>query len=714
MLGTAKSAFGHSNYHMKQGETALSGRIGENIDGPNLRGQLFTASHWLAALLAVVCYLNILPNDFCDDGIPIVEQNPLVYAPGQWLSIWTTDYWHMAKDATPNRDLLYRPLAITTYRAVTALFGESPAPQHAVNILLHALVTIGVVSLARVITIAPAVPLLAGLIFATLPIHSEVIANAVGRADLLAALGTIGALLAYYHVPRTVGPQTHLITYALLPLSVFVALSAKESGVAVLALLPLWHLLSPNRARGPWIIAMLIPALLYFALRYHALEGNLFQKPALTKTVNMLVDAPAWQRGLGALQLWGMYWLKTVWPDILSVNYSVNALRPSTSLVHGHVLLGLAVTFALAATAWHAWRRDARTIVFLIAAIVVSYLPTANLLMLIQVSFAERIWYLPSVFVCVLAAWLLRDVLRPRMAWIIVGCLVAGMSFRTVVRNSEWRDNLTVYGAAYRDAPNAVGALRLFGNELVTAGEYAEGIELLKKAIEIDLGFTDAQRSLGQAYLLVGNAQDAVRHLQIADMQIPGHPPTQAALRAAREALARSGDSTLTALRQQADASPNALAAEIALLRALRDAGQLDEAMQRMRDNASRFDSAADWHYERGVTLVTANRLDEAVSAYERSSELNPSVPSRLVEQAMLRLERRSADDLPRAEKLTADALRQSPGLPEALVCRAELSALRGDLTSAARDYAAAIRALDPSDPRLPYWRERAQTLGGG
>jgi len=166
-------------------------------------------------------------------------------------------------------------------------------------------------------------------------------------------------------------------------------------------------------------------------------------------------------------------------------------------------------------------------------------------------------------------------------------------------------------------------------------------------------------------------------------------------------------------LRQQADASPNDLTAEVVLLRALRDAGQLDEALRRLRDNAARFDSAADWHYERGVTLVTANRLDEAVSAYERSSELNPTVPSRLVEQAMLRLERRAADDLSRAEQLTADALRQSPGLPEALVCRAELSALRGDLATAARDYAAALRALDPSDPRRPFWQQRAQTLGG-
>ena len=703
-------------------EAALTGRTGVIADGRNPRhGLARPPAELVAALVALTCYVNVLPNDFCDDGIPIVEQNPLVQDPDQWLAIWTTDYWHMAWDATPNRDLLYRPLAITSFRVVQSLFGEAPWPQHAFNMLLHALVTIGVVRLTRLIVPNSPAPWLAGLFFAALPIHNEVIANAVGRADLLAALGTIGALLAYHHVgwasPTTVGRvglQTHLLWRLTLAISVFSALSAKENGVAVLALLPLWSVIARKRPSWSTVFAVIFPAVLYFVLRYQALDGHLFQKPALTKTVNMLVDAPGWQRALGALQLWGMYWLKTLWPDTLNVNYSINALRPATSLVHAHVLIGLTVLLILVLVTLQAWKRGSRDIVFIVCGVVVAYAPTANLLVLIQVSFAERIWYLPSAFVCVLAGAAFRSDLARPATWLVIALLVGGMAMRNLVRNTEWRDNLTLYAAAYRDAPHAVGALRLYGNELVSVGEYVAGIELLQKAIEIDLGFTDAQRSLGQAYLLSENYADAVRHLQIADMQIPGHPPTQAALRAAREALGRSNVEALAALRAQADAEPGDVTPEIMLLSALRAAGLLDQALNRLENGAARFAGNADWQYQRGVTLVTANRLDEAIAAYERSAELNPAVPSRLIEQAMLRLERRMDNDLDRAGLLTAEALLQSPGLPEALVCRAELFALRGDFAAAAQDYQQAIKSLDPSDPRRRFWQQRAQTLGGG
>lgn len=707
----------------------MTGRSGEEQVVPNLRGGLIRLGPELcAALVATLCYLNVLPNDFCDDGVPIVEQNPLVQQPDQWLRNWTTDYWFQSKDAAPNRDLLYRPLTLTSLRAVRTWFGDAPWPQHVLNILLHAVVTVGVVRLCRTVTTGDGAAWTAGLLFAALPIHTEVIANVVGRADLLATLGTIGALLTCHqqgwrspsHQNRdSEGADSDVVTGTAcggllwLALFVFTALSAKESGVCVLALLPLGHWVWRRKPSGAWLVAMVIPALLYFALRYHALEGHLFQKPALTKTVNMLVDAPAWQRVLGAAQLWGMYWTKTIWPDILSVNYSINALRPATSVFHPYVLVGMGVLVALLAVVVGRWRRGERGIAFVAGAIIISYLPTANLLVLIQVSFAERIWYLPSAFVCVLCGWLWGPFLIRPAAWLAIGLVIFGMTVRCGVRNSEWRDNLTLYAAAYRDAPDAVGALRLFGVELVRVGDYERGIELLHRAIEIDLGFTDAQRSLGQAYLLMGDPESAVRHLQIADMQIPDHPPTQAALRHARAILLETRQSSLNTLHQEADSAPGDAEKEIALLRALREVGLLDDVLDRLRLQEPRFQGRADWQYEYAVTLVTANRLDEAVERYEQSLALDRAHPARLVELAMLRIERRQGDDLEHAAQMADEALRQAPGLPEALVCRAELLALSGDFSTAADHYRKAIASLEAADPRRRFWMQRAKTLGG-
>ncbi len=112
----------------------------------------------------------------------------------------------------------------------------------------------------------------------------------------------------------------------------FLAASAKEIGVSLALLLPAWHGFwrrgSPARpalsaATARLLLAAPAAALLaYLGLRYHALGGRLHQEPGLTKTINVLVDAPTWQHALGVVQLWGMYWAKSIWPAELSVNYS--------------------------------------------------------------------------------------------------------------------------------------------------------------------------------------------------------------------------------------------------------------------------------------------------------------------------------------------------------------------------------------------------------
>ncbi|MBI4719213.1 MAG: hypothetical protein HY763_15555 [Planctomycetes bacterium] len=679
----------------------------------------------VAALAAIVCYANILPNDYCDDGVPIVAENPLVYEPGRWLDIWTTDYWYQAKEATPTRDLLYRPVALVTYRLVHEAAGGAAFAQLLTNLLLHAILSALVARLGRHLTDSGTVALTAGVLFAVLPIHSEVVANVVGRADLLASLGTLLALLCQRRVSAAATRGASVRWQIAAAGAAFVALGAKENGAAVAALVPVFHLywtrLAPQRHElgrsRPLpslltLVSLLVPLGVYLALRYHALEGQLVQKPALTKTVNVLVDAPAWQHVLGVLQLWGMYWWKTLWPAVLSVNYSINAVRLATEPADPLVLLGVAACGLLAAASVVAWRRSAPSTALLAIALLISYAPTANALVLIQVFFAERNWYLPSLWWTLLAGAALARVAR-RPAGIAVLLLVAaGMSARCWIRSGEWRNNLTLYAAAYRDHPQGVGALRLYGQELVGVGDLRGGIELLRRAVEIDLGFTDAHRSLGVAYLLAGEAGAAVRHLQLADMQVPGHPPTRAALSDARARLAEAQGRHLAELKTQTDADPSNVRAAIAWARGLRESGQVEEALAAFRAGESTFASDADWQYEFAVTLVYGNHLDAALERYAVCLSLNPDAPERLVEAAMLLLERRRGDDLDRAWDLAQRADRLAPESPQVMVCRAEILALRGDIAGAIALYRAALERTPSDQPQRGAWEQRARALG--
>jgi tetratricopeptide (TPR) repeat protein len=692
-------------------------------------------------VVALACFVNIILNGFCYDDNPIVRHNPKVNDPGQWGAIWTTDYWSEAEEASPNRDLLFRPVALSSYRLVRALGGSRAWPHHVVNLILHAGVCIMVVMLCRRVGGTKGAAWTAGLLFAVLPIHTEAVASIAGRADLLATTALLLAVLSHDRSLRasSTGPLVWWRVGA--AVAAFVAVGSKEAGATVVPIVVLfdWHAqrgtaeasleLSDSAARtgdestacrdwpspvlrAAWRLAyLIIPATLYIVLRYHALGNRLYQQPPLTKTVNLLVDAPAWQHALGVLQCFGMYWVKTIWPAVLSIKYSINAVRPASSALDPHVLIGTVALVGLVVASVAAWWRGHRAIVVLCASLVVSYLPTANALVLIQVFFAERIWYLPSVFLVVLAGLALgRFVERPVWRVLLVVVLVA-MVARCWVRNAEWKNNGTLYAAAYRDQPDGVGALHLYGAWLVDHGSYERGVGLLERAIEIDLGFTDAHRALGQAHLRAGNLPAALRHLQIADYQVPGHPSTAEAFTQVSQELAEQDDA-LARLLPLADEAPDDFDVHLALVRRLRELGLVSEAVARLRGGESYFAGVPEWQLEYAVTLVYLDDRDGAIGRYRRGLDLAPDKQQAAVELAMLLLERRGPGDLDEAERWAQHASELAPESPTVLACRAELTALRGDLRQARVLYDRAIQALPSDAVQRRVFEERARALG--
>ncbi len=684
------------------------------------------ASHWLLlqiviAGVAITCYGNSLLNDYCDDGVPIVVNNELVHEPGRWLDCWTTDHWYMSRNITPNRDLLYRPAALTSYRIIRSIFGPTALPQLALNIFLHALISVGLSHLARRLGVSVWLAAAAGLLFAVLPVHTEVINNVVGRADLLATLGVLCCLLAHQRVIHS-HTRTDVVSWsALAAVACFVAMSAKESGVSVVAMLPVCHIYfcstmpnrPPHRWLHPWrLVYVVIPVVVYFTLRYYALDGHLFQKPAPTKTINFLVDAPAWQKVLGALQLWGMYWEKTLWPKTLCAYYSINELKLATSIFVPSVMWGLLTLASLVVCSILAWRRGCRMVILITVCLMASYLPAANLLVLIQISFAERIWYLPSLWVCLLLVMAIGPLLRSRTG-VVIGCMVlCAMLSRSWIRNSEWKNNLTLYTAAYRVHPDGVVDLRKCGQAMVNAGQVAEGIPLLQRAIEIDLGFTDAQRSLGLAFAMIGQYPAALHHLQIANMQVPGHPKTIRDLNEVSRLVLESHPQELAMLKLRADENPENLDAELMLIHKLRELNQLEQLIERFKLKETAFARHAQWQHEYAVTHVYLDQRDQAIDRYRQAISLDESNVQRMIELAMLLLERRAQDDLEQAWLLTVKAKAIEPHAPNMLICQAELLALKGEFVQAYRLYNEAIRAIPKGTTLRRIYEQRAKALG--
>ncbi|XP_068215723.1 LOW QUALITY PROTEIN: protein O-mannosyl-transferase TMTC1-like [Palaemon carinicauda] len=150
---------------------------------------------WIASVLV---YLNGLNGDFVHDDISAITTNADVIGTNPISHVFLNDYWGKPM-SDPLSHKSYRPFTILTFRANYQLFGLRPFGFHLVNILLHSCVCLLLTKLLlRVVRVPQGTALSAGLIFATHPIHTEAVTGVVGRADVLAAITFLAAILSYH------------------------------------------------------------------------------------------------------------------------------------------------------------------------------------------------------------------------------------------------------------------------------------------------------------------------------------------------------------------------------------------------------------------------------------------------------------------------------------------------------------------------------------
>ena len=113
-----------------------------------------------------------------------------------WTNILYDDFWGTLLTHSGSHKS-FRPLCTLSFRLNYALHGLRPWGYHLLNLLLHGLVTGLFTAFSRPLLGTGPWSLLAGLLFASHPVHTEAVAGVVGRADVGAALFFLLSLLCY-------------------------------------------------------------------------------------------------------------------------------------------------------------------------------------------------------------------------------------------------------------------------------------------------------------------------------------------------------------------------------------------------------------------------------------------------------------------------------------------------------------------------------------
>jgi tetratricopeptide (TPR) repeat protein len=458
------------------------------------------------ALLALLPYGNTITTGFTFDDEPDIRNNTAVTAGIDPLQILATPIF-------PGD--LYRPFTVLTFAINERLAPGAPAPFHAVNVVLHAAVTIFVFATARRVFKRTRVAVIAAALFAVHPVHTEAVTSIVGRAELLVALFGLITLLSAASADQPRPPLHAAALRALSLTSFFLALLSKENAATILPLLMLFRIALRRDALVSGLRREIrsldwLPYALCIAV-FLLLRSHVIEKIGPTPLDNPLAFVPVIVRIRSALAvLWDYFGLLLV-PLALAADYSYNQVAIANTWLAPRFLGGLTLTLIALAVALrhrHAAVRFAAAFPFIALA------ATSNLIFPIGTIKGERLLYLPSVGAVLLAAYLAdRGWRSPRyhtLTVTLLACTIAAFAARTWARNWDWEDNATLYASMVRAAPNSAKARYNFGGALIRQGRYDAAMEQFGRALDAAPWAEGAALGMGIAYEKTGHPGPAV------------------------------------------------------------------------------------------------------------------------------------------------------------------------------------------------------------
>ena len=358
----------------------------------------------------------------------------------------------------------YRPVTLMTMAVETAIWGEKTSIHHFFNVLYYAIACVLLFFIIRRFfrTMPLIFPLIIVLLFAAHPIHTESVANFKSRDEILSFLFLQGMLLGICHFI-----DTRKFTGLIVTILCFIAaLLSKENAISYLLLLPLVLIFFTNAGwkRIAWLFPVFLVIVgMYVVMRWIILDTMTFQDhiPVLN---NALVAATnSADRLATSFFILGKYMLLLVFPHPLSFDYSYRQI-PIVSFTDPYVIITLAIYLGMAGYAVLKFRaRDILSFCFIYFIITLSVV--SNLFLLIGSTMGERFLFTPSLAFCISIAVLLArltrtdfsgKVLKNRIFFLaVIAIIIALYSFKTISRNFDWKNNLTLFEADSKSSPNS-------------------------------------------------------------------------------------------------------------------------------------------------------------------------------------------------------------------------------------------------------------------
>jgi len=486
-------------------------------------GRRVAVPPWFAILLIVAATLLAYANAW--HGTLVYDDKFFIGLPHQpglaeFGRYFTEDLWA----ASGMHSKLYRPVHLVLLALESRVYGDWYVGYHIDNILLHAAATLLVFGLLRRILGEPAdgspsqtlYALLAALVFAVHPVHTEVVNSIFNRSEILVALASAGGIwwLLHFLCSRPV------VAWAGLALCYLLGLFSREStvvlpGIAGITVL----LLSP----GPWSIRirrclpvfwLLLPLAVYLALRVHALsaaDAALAGSPggaALVPADHDWAGVPGFAALLHTFGVWGQALWLMIWPTPLLLSHEVPTDPEKwVWLLIQAVLVGSAIL---------RYRAGYPNLLYGLAFFYIALLPATRFMGFTGPVFVltERSLYTPSIGLALALATGLQHLgqkSRPAFAVVAVFLALLVLTPLTRERNGEWASDLALFESDYRRSEVNSQTLRLLTAANLEAGNFDRVAEICDTHDLAQPRRSRYANNCAIAYMALGRKNDAGR-----------------------------------------------------------------------------------------------------------------------------------------------------------------------------------------------------------
>ena len=395
----------------------------------------------------------------------------------------------------------------------------------AVSVILYASTAIVLFTLLRKLlkNVPVSVPFICTLLFIAHPVHTEVVANIKSGDELLCFLFFIASAV-YFLAFIDTGKKTSLIFSVAF---FFLSLLSKESGLTFLAVFPLLAYFFRGKGLKESLtksMAFLIPAIVFLLLHQHVISHAGSPPIEYTYHDNSLVAAPnAMSRLATAIYINGDYLLLLLFPLKFSSDYSFNQIQPVTFM---NVQVILTIAFAV----WMVYFifkkfKSRNEFVFVMLFYLITISLVSNIILLIGATKADRFLYTPSIAFTLFLGMAGHRYLKRNHWYAVVFVLFAFYSMKTIARNADWKNNLTLFQQDVKTAARSANTHYNYGIMYMdSVAMKAKDPELKKQllqtslnefseAVRIDSLSEDAYKELGRCYFHLEDYSRSIENL---------------------------------------------------------------------------------------------------------------------------------------------------------------------------------------------------------